>query len=227
METNKSDWNNRHKALRFALAKPAEFSRALNLFLQQHAAVHTATVSQSGEYSFEDAVWQGLDEADARCVPPKGEHSIAWIVWHLTRIEDVTMNILVADRPQLFLSEGWFERLGTPYRDTGNQMSPGDVDRLSGQININALRAYRRAVGLQTRENVTRLDPGLLQKRVPAGRFQHLIDEEAVNPEATGVLEYWGGLTVAGLLLMPPTRHNIIHWNEAEKIKQKLAKLRG
>jgi hypothetical protein len=37
------------------------------------------------------------------------------------------------------------------------------------------------------------------------------------------VLEYWGGLTYAGLLLMPPTRHNFIHLNEALRVKKKVA----
>jgi hypothetical protein len=35
------------------------------------------------------------------------------------------------------------------------------------------------------------------------------------------VLDYWGGFTVAGLLLMPPTRHNFIHLNEILRIRQK------
>jgi hypothetical protein len=36
-----------------------------------------------------------------------------------------------------------------------------------------------------------------------------------------GVIGYWGGLTGAGLLLMPPTRHNLVHLNEMLKIKAK------
>jgi len=35
------------------------------------------------------------------------------------------------------------------------------------------------------------------------------------------VIDYWSGLTLAGLLLMPPTRHNFIHLNEALRLKQK------
>jgi hypothetical protein len=32
------------------------------------------------------------------------------------------------------------------------------------------------------------------------------------------VVDYWSRRDVAGLLLMPPTRHTIVHWNEARKI---------
>jgi hypothetical protein len=38
---------------------------------------------------------------------------------------------------------------------------------------------------------------------------------------AAGLLDYWGRRTIAGLLLMPATRHNIVHLNEAARIKQK------
>jgi hypothetical protein len=35
----------------------------------------------------------------------------------------------------------------------------------------------------------------------------------------------WSKRTVAGLLPMPPTRHNFLHLNEALRIKQKLTNL--
>jgi hypothetical protein len=34
--------------------------------------------------------------------------------------------------------------------------------------------------------------------------------------------DYWSKKTIAGLLLMPPTRHNFVHLNEAARIRQKL-----
>jgi hypothetical protein len=37
---------------------------------------------------------------------------------------------------------------------------------------------------------------------------------------ASDVLEYWGKRTIAGLLLMPPTRHCFLHLNEAMRIRQ-------
>jgi hypothetical protein len=51
--------------------------------------------------------------------------------------------------------------------------------------------------------------------------LQQVLDEGAVVQEAQGLLDYWGGLNIAGLLLMPPTRHNFVHLNEALRIKQK------
>ena len=43
-----------------------------------------------------------------------------------------------------------------------------------------------------------------------------------MTPSAREIVDYWGGLTIAGLVLMPPTRHNFVHLNEALRIRQKL-----
>ena len=37
-------------------------------------------------------------------------------------------------------------------------------------------------------------------------------------------MDYWGGKTFAGQLLMPATRHNFVHLNKAMRVKQKLQK---
>lgn len=55
-------------------------------------------------------------------------------------------------------------------------------------------------------------------------RLQRLKDEGAVLEGADWLIKYWSGLTVAGLLLMPPTRHNFVHLNEAISVKRKLMK---
>ena len=56
----------------------------------------------------------------------------------------------------------------------------------------------------------------------PSSFFQkEKIKQASVAREAMGLIEYWGNLTIAGLLLMPPTRHNFVHLNEALKVKKK------
>ena len=52
-------------------------------------------------------------------------------------------------------------------------------------------------------------------------RLERVLAEGAVTEAGRGVADYWAGLTGAGLLLMPPTRHALVHLNEAARIKQK------
>jgi len=220
MDPNRKFWNEQQQTLRSALSHPEEHKKAIELFLAQHAMVHTAAMSGDGLWSMEDEVWQGLTEQAARCIPPKFEYSIAWCLWHLTRCEDITMNMFAAGTSQLLLKEGWFERMGVPDRDTGNAMKPEEITAFSNRIAIPALRAYRLAVGRRTREIVKSLEPGQVKCKVDPARLKRVRDEGAVLESEQWLLDYWGGLTVAGLLLMPPTRHNIVHLNEALRIKQ-------
>lgn len=57
-----------------------------------------------------------------------------------------------------------------------------------------------------------------LKKRVEAERLQRIKVEGAVVEEARWLTDYWGKKTFSGLLLMPATRHNLVHLNESMRI---------
>ena len=201
--------------LRRIMSISDQFDQAIQMFLHQHAMLHSAKIAQPAIWSFEDALLNDMAEAQIRRIPHNCEHSIAWILWHIARIEDVTMNLLVAGTPQIFLSDDWLERLNSTIRHTGNAMDLENVAALSQTMDIEALRAYRLAVGQRTQEIVRQLQAEDLTRKIEPSRLQQVIDEGAVVEEASGVLEYWSKRNIAGLLLMPATRHNLIHLNEA------------
>jgi hypothetical protein len=222
MEPTRKKWNERQKKLRALLSDPFILPQAIELFLQQHAEVHSGKMSPAGDLSFEDEVLAGLTEAQLREVPNRMDHSIAWILWHLARIEDVTMNILVAGQEQVFSREDWKARLGIPELHTGNMMSGSEVVDLSTRIDINELRKYRVRVGLETERIVKDLNSEEILQKVTQSRLDLLTQEKAVVEDAKGLIDYWSKRTIAGLLLMPPTRHCFIHLNEAAKIRKKV-----
>ena len=45
---------------------------------------------------------------------------------------------------------------------------------------------------------------------------------KAWNERQKRLVEYWGTRTLAGLILMPATRHPLVHLNEAMRIKDLL-----
>jgi hypothetical protein len=221
MDSNRKLWNDGQQELRRALLLSHDHDGAIDRFLNQHAMVHSAVLAQSGFWSFEDEIWGDMPEEMLRGIPPKQDHSVAWIVWHIARIEDVTMNFLVAGSPQIFRQDTWLKKLKITAIDTGNLMAGEDIAILSATIDLEALRAYRLAVGRRTREIVQQLQPEGLKQKVDPARLRQVLLEGAVVEAAGDLIKYWGGLTIAGLLLMPPTRHNFVHLNEALRIKQK------
>lgn len=59
----------------------------------------------------------GADEALLTYRPGPDANSIAWLIWHLTRIlDDHVMDI--AGREQVWIADGWSERFDLPFTDT-------------------------------------------------------------------------------------------------------------
>jgi uncharacterized protein DUF664 len=89
-------------------------------------------------------------------VDPKA-NSIAWLVWHLTRIQDDHLAD-VAQAEQVWTSQGWVERFGLPFDPlaTGYGQRAADVAAVrveSGEL----LVGYYDAVHQQTTHYVERL----------------------------------------------------------------------
>jgi hypothetical protein len=219
MDPNRKLWNDRHQNLNRALSK-GDRDTAIELFLDQHAMIHSAKVSKSKLWSFEDELLDDLTEAEIRQIPAGGEHSVAWILLHLARIEDITMNMLVAGTEQLFTRDGWAKKLNISVLHSANRMDAASVAELSAGIDIKSLRAYRAAVGKRTRAIVRKLQAQDFKQKVDPARLESVLRQGAVSPEAMEIVEYWSKKTIAGLLLMPPTRHCILHFNEGMRIKE-------
>ena len=122
------------------------------LFLDQHAAMHSATVG-GNKTSAAERTFAGLTDAQMRVRPQEDLNSLAWLLWHIARAEDIFVNPLLAGRPQVF-DDTWKKRLGITRRDFGMGMTSPEVTELTRQIDLGALREYRDAVGLRTREVV-------------------------------------------------------------------------
>jgi uncharacterized damage-inducible protein DinB len=93
---------------------------------------------------------RGLDaETLAGRVDPDA-NSIAWLVWHLTRVQDDHVSE-VAGRAQAWTEDGWAERFGLPFdvADTGYGHDTDDVAAV-GQVGADDLIGYHEAVHART-----------------------------------------------------------------------------
>lgn len=211
----------RQTELRRIMMSWKQHDQAVQLFLSQHAMLHSQKMAQTETWSFEDEVLNDMSEEQIRRIPQGSEHSVAWLMWHMARCEDITMNLLVAGTPQILNQNDWLKQMGVTVCDTGNAMSQAAITDFSNTINIEALRNYRTAVGRRTQEIVKQLQLADLKRKIEPAHIRQVMREEAVVEAARGIADYWGKRNVAGLLLMPATRHNLIHLNEALQIKRK------
>lgn len=221
LEANRKICQKQQTKLRHMLLSDDQYQDAFQLFFKQHAMLHSASMAQTEPFSLEDEVFEDLSADIARRIPGNSENSIIWNIWHIARIEDVAMNMLVAGSTQVFTWGEWQNKMEINAQDTGNAMPAEQIISLSHKINIPALRAYRVAVGRRTREIVKHLPPENLKDKVDPDRLAKVQNSGAVIPAASELIEYWRKRTIACLLLMPATRHNLIHLNECLRLKKK------
>jgi hypothetical protein len=221
LEANRKICLKQQTELRHKLLSAEQYQEACQLFFKQHAMLHSDKMANAGLFSLEDKIFDELSEEVARQIPRNSEHSIVWNIWHTARIEDITMNILVAGSQQILIQDNWLSQMKIDVRHSGNAMEVEEIRELSNQIDIHALRAYRVAVGRRTREIVKGIQSQELKSKVDPGRIDQIRSEGAVVEAANEIIDYWSKRNIAGLLLMPPTRHNLVHLNESLRLKEK------
>jgi hypothetical protein len=220
-----SEWNPKQKRLNEIIRKPELFDEARGLFVDMHASAHASEMSGRAETTLFDILWDGLRESDFAVMPTQKDVTIAWDIWHITRIEDLTINILVHEAEQI-LDDAWLARLHTRVTDTGNAMSDEEIMDFSQSIDIGALREYRLAVGVRTQSILSGLKAGDMKRKIKAERLEKIRKERGVleHPDSIWLLDFWGRKDVAGIILMPITRHQVVHINDAFHIRQAIRK---
>ena len=67
------------------------------LFLAQHARAHAPELGHP-DFSIQELLLRDITEEQLRARPLPGFNSLAWLFWHMTRGEDLGMNLVIARR---------------------------------------------------------------------------------------------------------------------------------
>lgn len=225
----RKQWNDTHKVLTELFESPVNHIDAKSLFMSQHAKLYSVKVDVDSMVHphYEDVILNGISETALRSYPTTTtgtKNSIVWHLWHIARIEDAVMNLLVAGTEQMLHEGQWSSKMKLRFSDTGNGMNEEDVAELSRLIDIQALIDYRTEVGLRTREIVSQLNAEQIRQKVTPSRLNVILEKKTLKPGGEWLLDYWGRKKTVGFLLGPATRHNFIHLNKSMRIKQKLMK---
>lgn len=218
---NKSIWNSYLRELRPMIKNIGNTGAVKGLILQLHSMVFTSEMSGTEHTTFEDELWEGLDEETARFAVNKKGRTIVYGLWHSARIEDITMNLLVAGKDQLFEESHWSERIKSPVKHTGNSLNSDEILNFSALVNIEELKAYRIEVGRNSDNIIRGLKPEELSRKIYSENLKRILDEGAVDnvESANWLIDFWGKKDVAGIILMPCLRHQLIHINESMEAK--------
>lgn len=160
-------------------------------------------------------VWEMVPDDLMRKRPHPRVNSIAWIMWHLTRVEDAGLNRFVVDRPQVLDEGAWMQKMNVPYRHNGGEMNFTEVDELSQRVDLQALHEYSKAVQVRTREIVCQLNYESLDAVMEADRLRMILfDEGLAHPKASGLFDNYLGWTKGKCLMNFGLTHPYQHVGE-------------
>ena len=119
----------------------------------------------------------GLDVVQLTWRAEPDANTIAWLAWHAARGEDAQIAD-VAGSEQVWTGQGWADRFDLPFDDsaTGYGQSPEDVGRVRASSDL--LLAYSRAVADRSRDYLSGLTEGDLDR---------VVDERWDPPVTLGV----------------------------------------
>jgi len=104
-----------------------------------------------------------LTQEEAAFSPATESNSIAFILWHVTRVEDFFVNRVIEHEVESYEADGWREKLGTPAKDTGfeytaEQLQAWPVPKLE------VLRGYANSLRKRTLAFLNCIDPERLSE---------------------------------------------------------------
>ena len=114
------------------------------------------------------AVVSGLGEDDLAWRPDADANSIAWLIWHLTRIVDDHV-AEVAGTDQVWTSAGWYDRFGLPFPADAHGYGHTSADVAAVRVPSDLLAGYHDAVAEAALAYVGTLTPDDLDRVVDEG----------------------------------------------------------
>lgn len=119
----------------------------------------TRLIEHAGELT------DGLTGEQAAYRPTAGANSIAWLLWHSARVQDIQV-AQIADVEQVWTRDGWVDRFGLdlPRNDTGYGHGPAEVAKVLAPAEL--LAGYYRGVHRLTLDYVAGITVGELARIV-------------------------------------------------------------
>lgn len=123
------------------------------------------------------AAVKGLSTEQLATSPYENGNTVAWLIWHLTRVQDDHVAD-AAGLQQLWTSAGWFDRFGLPFDPGATGWSQSSTEVAAVRVGASLLLEYHDAVCERTIEWISGLSEGDLDR---------IVDESWDPPVTLGV----------------------------------------
>lgn len=213
------EWSELNKTLQAQIKKESTFRQGIQTLLTLRQKLFDEICRFKAELSREE--FNSIPFMNA-----EGYHSktIAYSIWHIFRIEDITAHTLISADRQIFFSEGYQRSIDSPIITTGNELQKQQISDFSKALKLDELYRYAEQVKNSTENILKKLSYSDLKRKITDTDRERLKSLKVVSEDekACWLIDYWCGKDVRGLIQMPFSRHWIMHVEASLRIKNKI-----
>lgn len=213
------EWSELNKNVQLRIKKKETFTQGIETLL----VLRNQLMEQMLEFK------KTLKREDFNAMPfpnAEGYHSktIAYSLYHIFRIEDITANSLVKKGTQIFFANEYQKKMNSPIITTGNELAGQEIAEFSSKLDIDGLYGYISEVDTATADLLKGLSYSDLKTKMTEADRENLIKLKTVSEDENAVwlIDYWCGKDVGGLIRMPLSRHWIMHVEACLRIRNKV-----
>ena len=213
------EWSELNKKMQTEIKKESTFCIGIETLLQLRKSLFDEICGLKKELGRES--FNAIPFMNA-----EGYHNktIAYSVWHIFRIEDIVAHTLIGADDQIFFSENYQKRIGSPLITTGTELEKQQIADFSRVLDPDELYNYAQAVKIGTEEILKNLSYADLKRKISDEDKERLRSLNVVSNDekACWLIDYWCGKDIRGLIQMPLSRHWIMHIEASLRIKDKI-----
>ena len=213
------EWSELNKKMQLLLRKKDTFKDGISVCLELRNTLSDAVEKLCGKLNNEQYNLMPYPDAN-------GYHckTIAYSIWHMARIEDITAHTLICGDEQVLFRDDYLKATCSPIITTGNELVRDEIIAFSQSLNISELLRYAADVKASTDQLLSRLSFEDSKRKFTIDDKERVIASKGVSEDENAVwlIDYWCGKDIAGIIKMPFTRHLIMHIEAMMRIAGKI-----
>jgi uncharacterized damage-inducible protein DinB len=151
---------------------------------------------------------EGMTAEQIHFVPEGESHSIAWIIWHGARVEDLIVQQVIKGQPTEWESGGWAAKTGLPEKSFGTGQSTEEA-RAVHIDDLATFRQYADKVAAHTDALLSSLSDDGLNREVKLGQRTETVGQSITLHLVTHLNGHRGEINLLrGMMGFPPVMPN-------------------
>lgn len=175
-------------------------------------------------FMFENSIRSVFTPEQLKERPDDRGNSIAWLIWHVARTEDMIVNSIIKGTPQVLIEGNWGDRLGIDATHIGTGLGEGEVAEFTKELNVDAADEYWNEVSKASYRWIKSIAAEDLDLIPALDERLSAIPPILAGSDNQGPIQFWSGRNAGFLFGGVVVGHGYIHIGQMQEIGGRIGK---